>query len=70
MKIKAIIISAILAAALLIFAGCTPKLLTCDNCGKEVKVPSNSNMEEDWIIYCEECNEELFAGDPLLDPNA
>ena len=35
---------------------------------KEVEVSESSNMEEDWIIYCAECNEELFDGDPLLDP--
>ena len=38
------------------------KILHCDHCGCEVKVKANSNMEEDWIIYCGPCNEELFGG--------
>ena len=42
------------------------KILHCDHCGTEVKVKESSNMEEDWIIYCETCNEELFGDDPIL----
>ena len=42
------------------------KILHCDHCGTEIKVSESSNMEEDWIIYCETCNEELFGDDPLL----
>lgn len=42
------------------------KILHCDHCGKEVTVKESSDMEEEWIIYCEACNEELFADDPIL----
>ena len=28
---------------------------------KEVVVKEDSNMEEDWAIYCAECNEKLFG---------
>ena len=50
--------------------GCAKtKTLHCDNCNKEVSVEESSNMEEDWIIYCEECNEELFGDDPILGNN-
>ncbi len=42
------------------------KILHCDHCGKEVTVQESSNMEEDWIVYCEECNESLFGDDPIL----
>lgn len=48
--------------------GCSAtKTLHCDHCGKEAKVKASSNMEEDWIIYCEECNEKLFGDNPLLN---
>ena len=52
----------------LIFAvvGCATKTLTCDHCGKEVKVKESSNMDDSWIIYCDKCNEQLFGNDPLL----
>ena len=43
------------------------KVLHCDNCQKEVKVEESSNMEEDWILYCEECNEELFGDNPIFE---
>ena len=33
------------------------KQLTCDGCGKTVEVGADSNMEEDWILFCEECGE-------------
>ena len=33
------------------------KELTCDGCGKTVMVEADSNMDEDWILFCEECGE-------------
>ena len=42
------------------------KILHCDHCNKEVTVGEKSNMEESWIIYCEDCNEKLFGDDPIL----
>lgn len=65
---KKTVIAVLLLLLLLCVAGCGSKVLHCDHCGKEISVKESSNMEEDWIIYCEECNEELFEGDPLLDP--
>ena len=59
----------ILLVVCLIFVmvGCgKTKTLHCDSCGKEVHVKEKSNMEEDWIIYCEECNEEIFSDDPII----
>ena len=40
-------------------ASCTKetKELTCDGCGKKVEVEIDSNMTEEWIIFCEECGE-------------
>ena len=42
------------------------KILHCDNCNVEVKVDADSNMEEDWSIFCAECNEKLF-GDMTIE---
>ena len=51
------------AALLLTAAACgATKTLHCDGCGVEVTVEADSNMEEDWIIYCGPCNQELFGG--------
>lgn len=47
--------------------GCAgTKVLHCDNCQNEVQVKESSNMEEDWTIYCAQCNEELFGDHPIL----
>ena len=63
---KFLIVTAILCL-LLSLAGCgEKKILHCDHCKKEVTVKASSNMEEDWTIYCEACNEKLFGDDPLL----
>ncbi len=55
-----------LAALILImfaFVGCGKSsanmmVLHCDNCGKEIEVPEDSGMNEDWILYCAECEKE------------
>ncbi len=49
-------------------AGCGEnKILHCDHCNAEVEVGNKSNMTEEWIIYCEECNEKLFGDDSALN---
>ena len=63
---KNILIALMIALALLTLFGCKTKTLHCDHCGKEITVEEKSNMEEDWIVCCKECNEKLFADDPLL----
>lgn len=65
---KKCIITALLSALILalLLCGCKTKTLHCDHCNKEVVVSENSNMEENWALYCAECNEELFGDDPVL----
>lgn len=64
---KRIIFACLVFALLLVAFGCgEKKILHCDNCHNEVKVDASSNMEEDWIIYCEPCNKALFGEDGLL----
>ncbi len=51
----------ILMAAVLCGCGKTAATRTvhCDHCGKEISVPEGSNMTEDWILYCTDCEKEL-----------
>ena len=57
-RILCLLLVVLTLAALL--AGCgEKKTLHCDRCGKEVKVSMDSKMEEDWIIYCSDCEKEL-----------
>lgn len=65
--LKKILMMLCVAALILSMVACgASKTLHCDSCGKEVRVRESSNMEEDWILYCEECNESLFGDDPIL----
>lgn len=56
---RKIITFLLLAALLPGLHGCGTKTLHCDGCGAEVKVEKSSNMEEDWLVLCEECNQEI-----------
>ena len=43
-----------------LLAGCgEKKIVHCDGCGKECKIAADSPMEEDWIIYCSDCEKKL-----------
>ena len=64
---RGIAFALVMILVLTLFGACgQAKILHCDHCGAEVKVRESSNMEEDWIIYCETCNAELFGDDPIL----
>lgn len=64
---KKIICLILLLCIIFAFSGCIrTKLLHCDSCGREITVNEGSDMNDDWIIYCNECNEELFSDDPIL----
>ena len=63
-------IAILLLLTVFLLCGCKPepKLLHCDRCGKEITVDGNSNMTEDWIIFCPECEEEAFGDNPVVQP--
>lgn len=65
---KKILCVALVIISVFVIAGCSAtKTLHCDNCDKEVVVKESSNMDESWDIYCNECNEELFGDNPVLN---
>ncbi|MBQ3055208.1 MAG: hypothetical protein IJC88_03805 [Oscillospiraceae bacterium] len=49
----------IFALGLFVFvSGCgKTKILTCDGCGAQVEVSETSNMTDDWIVFCAECDD-------------
>ena len=58
----------LILAGLLIFcfAGCSneTKTLHCDECGTEIEADAKSEMnDEDWILFCEECEKEKGLND-------
>lgn len=61
--LKKIIIALLIMLFLVTAAGCGEKIiLHCDKCGTEVEVDADSNMTEEWAIFCEECAEEVDNG--------
>lgn len=64
MKVKFLVLVMALVLAL---AGCGErKEVHCDRCGQAMKVDAGSNVEESWIVYCDECYTELFGEEGLV----
>ena len=56
-----------LMIALLMLTGCGgKKTVTCDGCGKTIEIKASSNMDDGWIIFCENCETELFGEDGVV----
>lgn len=64
--LKKLLVFALICSMLLCLVACGggEKTLHCDRCNAEVKVEADSNMEEDWIIFCETCAEEVEQVEP------
>ena len=60
----------LLLAAMLfcMLVGCATKTVHCDACGEEITLTVNSNVEEDWIVFCKKCEEEHFGDNPVVSP--
>lgn len=65
-RVTALLLSILALAAL---AGCgEARTVHCDHCGGEILLEAGSNMDEDWIVFCKTCEEELFGDDPVVEP--
>lgn len=51
----------ILACLLVSCQPAAKKTVHCDNCGKEVEISADSNMDDSWILYCSDCEKEEGA---------
>ena len=58
---KTIVLALMMLLALSSLSACKgeTKTLTCDGCGKQVQVSAKSEMEEDWIVFCKDCEPEI-----------
>ncbi len=62
-------IALLLAVLLLLLPGCgKEKIVTCDHCGAEIALSSSSNITDEWIVFCKECEETLFGDNPVVSP--
>lgn len=64
-------IIALLLIFILLLAGCAKetKTVTCDGCGGEIVLEADSNITDDWIVFCKTCEQELFGGTGVVDGN-
>ncbi len=55
---------------LLLLCGCgEKKIVHCDHCGAEIEVDAKSDMnDEDWILFCKDCEDELYGDNPVVVP--
>lgn len=59
---KKLLLLALLALCVLALVGCgKTKTLHCDGCGKEVQYEADSDITEDAIILCKDCQAKLYS---------
>lgn len=66
MKMRKILCLLLAVVLILTLVGCGKRIVICDGCGAEIKVRKNSNITEEWIVYCADCEQELFGEDGLI----
>lgn len=66
MKKKIICLLLALVLMLTLIACGKEKVVTCDHCGNQIDLPANSNITDEWIVYCKTCETELFGEDGLI----
>lgn len=56
---KRIVLLVLALAMALSLAGCGKEMrsVTCDKCGREISVEADSNITDEWIVFCEDCGE-------------
>ncbi len=52
------IIALLTVCMLLLCTGCSTKTLHCDSCGTEIKTKHDSQVDESWVVYCEQCEKD------------
>ncbi len=63
---KSALITALLLILFTLSACGETKNVYCDNCSTQISIDADSDMNDEWIIYCEPCSEELMGGEDLI----
>ena len=67
MKRFALLIALLVLLAVLTGCG-EPKTVSCDHCGATIELTKDSNITDEWIVFCKTCEEELFGDNPVVSP--
>lgn len=65
MKFKGLIL--ILLVLLLAGCGKETRTVVCDGCGADITVEADSNITDEWTIFCEQCEQEAFGGTGVVE---
>ena len=63
-RMFSLLLAALTLTALLAGCGGT-KIVHCDRCGAEIELPAKEKIDEDWIVFCKACEEEIS---PVVEP--
>lgn len=54
---KKFILILMILSMIFAFTGCgEKKTLTCDYCGADVQVAEDSDITDEWLVCCDDCN--------------
>ena len=58
----------LLAMAMLLLSACGKEQRTviCDGCGAQIQVDADSNITDEWILFCDTCEKDLFGEDGIV----
>ena len=62
---KATAILLVLVLLLSLAACAKTRTVTCDRCGTDVEVDEKSNITDEWIVFCKDCEAEVG---PIVEP--
>lgn len=62
------ILALVLALSALLLGCKDTRTVKCDRCGTELTIDADSNMTDDWIIFCHDCENEAFGGTGVVAP--
>ena len=66
MKRKLLCLFLVVVMLLTLVACGQKRTVICDGCGTEITVKDNSNITDEWIVFCEKCELELFGEDGVV----
>lgn len=67
MKIRKVVCFLLALILLTALSGCgKTRSVACDGCGKQILVGAGSDITDEWILYCQTCETELFGEDGLV----
>ena len=61
------VVCVLLVLLLLVGCGKGNRIVHCDGCGCEIKVEQDSNITDEWIVFCKEYEVERFGENGVVE---